>query len=151
MDNIERAVACFKEGFNCSQSVIATYGPEFGLDRRSAADVALAFGGGIAHTGQTCGAATGALMVIGLAVARKGLPLPEAKKKAYALGGEFLARFRALLGSTDCLTLIGCRLDTPEGMKQAVEKGLFRTVCPKLIRAAAEILEELLKPEGTPA
>ena len=145
METVERAVTNQAEGCNCCQSIIAAYGPGLGLDRRQACDVALAFGGGIAHTGRTCGAATGALMALGLHVAKAGLPLAEAKVKAYKIGAEFLEKFRARTGYTDCADLLGERIDTPEGMKAVREKNLLRTVCPRIIRAAAEILEEMLK------
>jgi C_GCAxxG_C_C family probable redox protein len=45
--------------------VLSTYGPQFGLDRESAVRIAKAFGSGMGM-GETCGAVTGALMVIGL-------------------------------------------------------------------------------------
>ena len=66
MSNIEKTVARFEKGLNCSQAIVATYGPPLGLERDSALKVAAAFGGGMGHLGRTCGAISGALMVIGL-------------------------------------------------------------------------------------
>ena len=59
----EKAVSCF-ENFNCAQSVLATCGPELGLDRERALRVAGMFGGGMGHMGGACGAVTGALTSI---------------------------------------------------------------------------------------
>lgn len=70
MNNVERAVSSFKEGFSCSQALLSTYGPEPGVDRRTALRVSGAFGGGICRMGETCGAVTGALMVVGLKYGR---------------------------------------------------------------------------------
>ena len=59
-DEVERTVACFKDGLNCTQAVLSTYGPQFGLDRENAVKIAKAFGSGMGM-GETCGAVTGAL------------------------------------------------------------------------------------------
>ncbi|MEA3294019.1 MAG: C-GCAxxG-C-C family protein [Euryarchaeota archaeon] len=68
MNKIECAVSCFKEGFSCSQALLSTYGPQFDLNREMALKVSGAFGGGIGHMGETCGAVTGVIMVIGLQI-----------------------------------------------------------------------------------
>jgi hypothetical protein len=44
---IENAVALFKEGYNCSQSVVAAYAEEYGLTREQALKISASFGGGI--------------------------------------------------------------------------------------------------------
>jgi hypothetical protein len=66
MSRIEEAVACFAEGFSCAQAVCAVYGPLYGMEREMALRAAGAFGGGMGRSGQTCGAVTGAMIVIGL-------------------------------------------------------------------------------------
>jgi hypothetical protein len=33
-DRVEKAVACFRDGFTCSQAILSTYGSELGLERR---------------------------------------------------------------------------------------------------------------------
>ena len=44
---VERTLALFKEGLNCTQALLSTYGPGFGLDRENALKVAGAFGSGM--------------------------------------------------------------------------------------------------------
>jgi C_GCAxxG_C_C family probable redox protein len=140
----EKAVSCF-ENFNCAQSVIATCGPEMGLDRESALRVAGGFGGGMGRLGEVCGAVTGAFMVIGLKHGKSRLEDDnnETREKAYALVYEFADRFRACNGSILCRELLGCDISTPEGRAQAREKGLFNDLCPKLVGDAVEILEQM--------
>jgi C_GCAxxG_C_C family probable redox protein len=140
----EKAVSCFKN-FNCAQSVIATCGPEMGMDRESALRVAGGFGGGMGRLGEVCGAVTGAFMVIGLKHA-KIQPEDdenETKERAYTLVYEFADRFRACNGAILCRELLGCDISTPEGQAQAREKGLFDDLCPRLVQSAVEILEEM--------
>ena len=66
MSVVDRAGSAFDEGFSCSQAVLSAFAPEHGLDRETALKVATAFGGGMGHRGDTCGAVTGAFMAIGL-------------------------------------------------------------------------------------
>jgi len=144
MSNVEIAMASFKEGLSCSQAVLAAFAPGLGLDRLTALRVAAAFGGGMARMGQTCGAVSGALMVIGL---RHGHVVAEdqaAKERTYALVREFVDQFRARNTSLLCRELLGCDVGTPEGMQLVREKGLTTSICPGLVRDAAEILEQLM-------
>ena len=145
MNKVERAVSCFNDGFSCSQAVLSTYGEQFGLDRETALKVAGAFGGGMGHMGETCGAVTGALMVTGLKYGQTRVEDKEPKKKTYRLVKEFAEKFKVRNGSINCTELLGCDLSTPEGMQRAKERGLFTTVCPKFVQDAAEILEELIE------
>ena len=62
-DEVEHAVSCFKDGFSCSQAVLSAYGEQFGMNREMTSKVSGAFGGGMGHLGETCGAVTGAFML----------------------------------------------------------------------------------------
>ena len=142
------AVQCFCETFNCAQAVFSTFAPDLGLDRERALKTAAAFGGGMAHTGATCGAVTGALMAIGLAYGATKADDTDAKKEANRLAGMLMEHFRARNFSILCRELLGCDLGTPEGMKFLKEQGLRDRLCAKFVRDAAEILEELLVPDA---
>jgi hypothetical protein len=39
--------------------------------------------------------------------------------------------------------LLGVDITTPEGMRQAKERNLFKTTCVKMVEEAAAILEEM--------
>lgn len=151
MTKPEHAVSCFKEGFSCSQAVLSTYGPELGLDRQTALKAAQPFGGGMARMGETCGAVTGAFMVIGLKHGRTRTDDREAKEKTYELVQEFVRRFKSRNGSIVCRELLGYDMSTPEGKRLVEEKGLIDTLCPKLVQDASEIVEDILSvlPQGT--
>lgn len=143
MSNADKAAATFKEGFSCSQAVLGTYCEQFGLDKEQAYKLSTGFGGGM-HLDQTCGAVTGAFMVIGLKHGRTRADDLEAKMKTAAMVVEFAKKFKARHGSIGCTELIGCNISTPEGFEEAKKKDLFKQVCPKYVISAAEILDEML-------
>ncbi len=144
MDKADLAVSCFKEGFSCSQAVFSTYSALFGLNREIALKIAGAFGGGMGRMGETCGAVTGAFMVIGLKYGKTQAKDNQAREKTYELVREFVKRFKARHGSILCRELLGYDISTPQGLKLAREKQRFATVCPQFIRDAVEIVEEIL-------
>ena len=59
---IEKAVALFKEGFNCSQSVVAAFADKYGFTQEQALKMSASFGGGIGRMRETCGAACGSMV-----------------------------------------------------------------------------------------
>ncbi len=95
--------------------------------------------------GGTCGAVTGAFMVIGLRHAKTRDGDDEAREKAYALVHAFTERFRKRNRSVLCRELLGYDLSTPDGMQAVVDKNLLITLCPVLVQSASEILEEILR------
>jgi C_GCAxxG_C_C family probable redox protein len=143
MSNADKATGMFKEGFSCSMAVLATYCERFGLDKNLAYKVSSGFGGGM-HCNQTCGAVTGAFMVIGLKHGRTRADDIEAKMRVARMTAEFAKKFKACHGSIGCTDLIGCNISTLEGYEEARKKDLFKQVCPKYVVSAAEILDEML-------
>lgn len=145
MSRAEEAVSCFNGGFNCSQAVLSTYSEQLGMDKEIAFKVACAFGAGMGRMADTCGAVTGAFMVLGLKYGKFTADDEAAKEKTYALVSEFTRRFKARNGTIVCKELLGADMSTPEGMKYAKEHKLAAKLCPKFVNDAAEIVEEMLK------
>jgi C_GCAxxG_C_C family probable redox protein len=114
-----------------------------GLESELALRVAGPFGGGMGM-GRTCGAVTGALMVIGLRRSKTVAGDDEAKEACYDLVEEFVAQFEARNGSITCKDLLGHDISIPEERELAKKQGLFDTRCPKLVRDAAKILEQIV-------
>ena len=145
MNRVELAVFCFEEGYTCSQALLSIYGAKFGLDREIALRIADGFGGGMGSMGETCGAVTGAFMVISLKHGRTVVEDRDAHKKTNSLINDFVRLFKYRNASIVCRELLGCDISTPEGLDSAREKKLFTTVCPKYVRDAAEIVEQILE------
>jgi C_GCAxxG_C_C family probable redox protein len=144
MSRPQDAERYFRQGFSCSQAVLAAVSKPLGLDTDRALKLAQAFGGGMARMGLTCGAVTGAMLAIGLKYGRTRPEDEEAREKTYGLVHEFIRRFRDRHGSIVCRELIGVDLSSAQGHKQGEERGVFQDLCPKFVSDAVEILEEIL-------
>jgi C_GCAxxG_C_C family probable redox protein len=121
-----------KEDLNCAETML--YGADkvydLGLDREGL-KLAAGFGGGMGIEA-TCGALTGAVMVLGRIFARdKGHDTPRLKE----LCAEFLEEYRSQMGSIDCKPL----------------KDRYRSEdlkCLRVVLKSAEILEQLIERES---
>ncbi len=147
MNTVESALSCFDKGFVCSQAVLSSYAKQYDLAPDLAMKISSAFGGGMARTASTCGAVTGAFMVIGLKfgpVFDEGKNDKLAKEKTYQVVNTFVRRFKELNRSIICKELLGADISTPEGLKAAEDNKLYDTACTGFIKYAIEILDELL-------
>lgn len=147
MSKSENAIQCFQNGFNCAQAVLSTYCDQFGMNKQTALKLACPFGSGLGRMAETCGAVTGAYMLIGL---KHGKYLPEdnaAKEKSFQLVKEFNEKFISLHGSVCCRELLKYDLSKPEDLEYIQENGLWDKLCPIYIKDAAKIIEELLELE----
>ncbi len=144
MNHADKAAALFAQGLACSQAVCSAYAAEFGLDEETARKVAAGFGGGMGRMAQTCGAVTGAYMVLGL---KYGAATGDraAKETAYRQVRAFAERFKARNGSLVCKKLLGCDIAKPRGFAKMQKLGLHEKVCTQLVRDACAILDELLQ------
>jgi C_GCAxxG_C_C family probable redox protein len=129
---------------NCAQAAFSALTADSGIDRNQALRIASCFGGGM-RCGEVCGAVTGALMAIGLCRGYDSPDDPDAKARSNALALEFERRFIGKNGSILCRELLGYNLSVPEDLEILKSKGLFTTVCPKMVADAVVLAESLLE------
>lgn len=141
MSRIETAARLFTERYSCSQAVFAAFAPELGIDHRQALRLSAGLGGGM-RIGSTCGAATGALMVLGLQYCDEECS-PESRGRLMRAVELFFARFEDEVGATECPDILGCDFRTPEGKLLMDEQRLRESVCLSAVRAAVHILETM--------
>ena len=144
MDSVIRAVELFDSGCACSQAVFGAFAPRYGLDEDTAVRIASGFGGGM-KMGDTCGAVTGAFMVLGLARAGDTSRTGEGRQAVGDLVIECARQFRERRGALTCRDLLGCDIHTPEGRQLAQDRNLFKTTCVDAVRDAATIVEAMVK------
>lgn len=133
----------FREGFDCSQIVLAAVADKIGITREHAYAVASCFGIGMAQ-GETCGAATGAMMAIGIRYGNVKTGDLKTKSEVFAKRDEFIRRFAKMNGRVKCPDLLGRRVDTfDELVLLGATTDVFRN-CRRYCVNAVKILEEML-------
>ncbi len=141
----EKALTLFDQGFNCSQSVFSVFCEDFGLKENDCLKISCAFGGGMGRRQLTCGAVTGALMVIGMKFGKAKGDDNARKINTYEKTNEFLEAFTRLNGTINCRELLqGLDMNDPEDSKKIESLGLFKTSCKKYIRDAVETTQKLI-------
>lgn len=112
-DRVAKAIALFKEGYNCSQSVVAAFADEYGFTREQALRMAASFGGGIGRMRETCGAACGMFLLAGLETGATEGSDREGKAANYALVQELAEEFKRRNGALRCADLLGLSKKEP--------------------------------------
>lgn len=120
---VDRGVALFKQGYNCSQSVAMAFADYYNVDPMLMSRLAGSFGGGIGRMRETCGAACGMFMLAGLEVTANGELYPDAelKKRNYQAVQDLAAAFRSQTGSLLCRELLNLNKQRLDSAKQHVD------------------------------
>ena len=127
---------------DCSQVVAGAFAKELNIDRETLLKVSSCFGGGM-DCGETCGAVTGALMVLGL---KYGHLAGDAEQKALMSQKitEFKQRFHEKYPSDMCRDLLGHDVAKPGELEKVLEEGLLFSFCPHVVQHVIEILHEMI-------
>jgi len=145
MTNAEKVIEIFDSGLNCAQAVISIYAEKFKLDHEVALKLTCGFGAGMARMQEMCGAVTGAVMVIGLAVGEQKIDYADRKEKVYAKITEFIKHFKEKNKFIKCSELLKCDINTEEGKYFFDVNELHDNVCMKCVKDAVLILDDLIK------
>ena len=132
----------FKQGFDCSQIVLAEVSEKVGITREQAYGIAACFGIGAAQ-GDTCGAAAGGMMALGIKYGNTEPNDMMKKKELFDKRDEFIRRFAQMNGKVSCPDLLGQKVSTFEELITLGATGLFDN-CPRYCVNAIKILEEML-------
>ena len=141
---IENAINSFYSDYNCAQSVLTVFSEKLKFDKNLASSISCGFGGGMGRLQKTCGAVTGAYMVLGIFNSTKFTDLSERKEKTYSKVQEFQKRFLEKHHSTDCSSLLNCDLKTDEGHQYFEDNNLKKNVCELCIKNSIEIVNEMI-------
>lgn len=146
-ERIEKAVALFKEGYNCSQSVVGAFADMYGFTEEQAFRMAASFGGGIGRMRETCGAACGLFLVAGLETGATEGADRQGKAANYAVVQELAEEFKRRNGALRCADLLGLSkkepvVSTPEAR---TEQYYAKRPCAKMVEEAARIWCEYLE------
>ncbi len=140
----EKAIQTFRSGYNCAQSVLTAFLDDFDADVETTLQLTTGFGAGMGRLQKTCGAVTGAFMVLGLYNAKTLTTYQERKEKIQSMIQDFHRQFVSRYHTTDCKQLLNCDLNTEEGQQYASNLNLFETTCEDCVSQSVKILEEMM-------
>ena len=149
-ERVERAVGFFKEGYNCSQSVVAAYADIYGFTQEQALRMSASFGAGIGRMRETCGAACGMFLLAGLETGCTDPKSAEGKGANYAVVQDLAAKFRDINGSIICAELLGLRekkdtgIGSPTQPQERNAEYFKKRPCVEMVRTAAQLFGEYL-------
>jgi len=133
---------------NCAQSSFLALSEQFGLGNDDMVK-ALTSMPGIAERGETCGAVTGSLLILGLVFGRNNLSDWQAYRDSLKPANEFCDQFEKEAGSTMCSDIIALKfgkhldLRKPEDLTQFQESDATAkcsTIVQTAVRIAADII-----------
>jgi C_GCAxxG_C_C family probable redox protein len=143
MSKEEIAQNIFKNGFNCAQAVLTTYCSKYNLDENIAKKLSCGFGAGCARRSLTCGAVSGAYMVIGLKYGKVKQEDEGARDLTYKKINDFSDYFISINNSINCKELLGIDLATTEGQTFFNENDLLNQKCTNYVKDACIILDKM--------
>lgn len=133
----------FLQGIDCSQVVAGAFADELEVDKKLLRKVSACFGGGM-QCGETCGAVTGALMVLGMKYGHSEEGDTGQKQVMKQKNGEFKRLFGEKYPSCICRDLLGHDISKKEELAKVMEQGLLLQFCPKVVEDTIEILGKII-------
>jgi C_GCAxxG_C_C family probable redox protein len=130
---LEEAQSIHTRGYNCAETALWALAKYWQL--HCSTSYVTGLGGGVARSGETCGALTGAIVALGLKVGRTEPEDEEKKGLCYRFGQEIVRRFRDEIGTTQCREIIGFTLGADGGAQRYATGGFKKDKC----RAAIEV------------
>ena len=147
MSHSEKAVALFKQGYNCSQAVYLAFCDVTGMDEKTALMLSSSFGGGMGRMREVCGAVSGMFMVAGQLYGYSDPNDRNAKAEHYALIQRMAAKFREKNGSIICRELLGTN-DSAPNPTERTDRFYKKRPCAELVAMCAEITDGIIAEKG---
>lgn len=131
----------FLQGYNCAQSVMLAFAPDFNLDKETALRISSSFGGGVGGQREVCGAISAAVMIAGLKYGYTDPKDHEKKAALYKKIQKLSTAFKEEYGSIICRDLLALNKNTPAPQKRTPEYYKNRP-CANFVYSAAKNLED---------
>jgi C_GCAxxG_C_C family probable redox protein len=151
-DRLARAYAhadeLFASGYTWAATVLQVLQELYGIEGDDLWLGATGLGGGMGRSQDVCGALTGAVVGLGLAVGRGNGRTRETRQQArdeiYSRTRELYRRFQTEFGDVRCLPMIEVDLSAPGGQEKFKQSGARDRVCVRAIHVAIEAVADLV-------
>ena len=144
-ERVTKAVELFKNGYNCSQSVVAAFADIYGFTNSQAMLISSGFGAGVAKTRQMCGAVSGTVILCGLERGNDEPGNKERPAECFGMVRGILNDFKEENGSTTCADLLGLN---GKIKKPGSDETYEILPCAKKVECAARLFAERLEEMG---
>ena len=129
---LEKVTENHKNGYNCAQAIACAYSDIINLDEKTVFKLTEGFGLGMGSMKCTCGAVSGATMILSYLLSSGDTEKPVSKRLTYKSVAEISNKFLEENGSLVCAELKSSHMANQRS-------------CADCIKSAAIILEEKLK------
>ncbi len=144
---VQRGIALFKQGYNCTQSTVLAFAPYYNLPEPMIAKLTCGLGAGMGRMREQCGTASGIFLLAGMEAASEE-PSIEARAATYAAVQELAARFKAEAGSLICRELLQGHvkeIQTCPRPEERTDEYYRRRPCVRMVEMALRIYAQWLE------
>jgi len=142
----DQAKRHFNSGYNCAGSVLLAVSKEPGVSRLSPESfiprIATGFGGGVGRNGDICGALSGGVMAINIALGRDRSE--DSRDPCYQAVDRFYNDFVKTFGTCKCRELTGVDLKTLQG-KEAYQSQVHQERCNPIVAWSAKRAHQVIQ------
>lgn len=136
-----QAAEYFDSGFYCAESVLLALARHMSIESPWIPRIATGFCNGLSHTWNSCGAYSGGILALNLAMGRNEPGEPV--QANYEAIQRFTEGFRATCGGGNCSELLGCDLQTEEGRRVFRENNLHAQ-CREYVMIATRLGKDII-------
>lgn len=141
----EKALSLFREGYNCSQSVVLAFCDIMDMDEKTALKISSSFGGGMGRMRDVCGAVSGMFMVAGMLYGYTGATDKEGKDAHYKRIQQLAGQFKELNGSYICRELLKDVPHTSDHISTERTAEFYKLrPCERMVCDAARLMDEYI-------
>jgi len=144
-ETILRAAGYAEDGFLCSEAVLMAIRDTLGDSCRCVPRIATGFAAGVGRTGNLCGAFTGAVMGLGLALGRDRPTVGD--RPPHWFSKKMADAFEEAEGSLTCPGILGLDIGDPGDYLAYRDRNMWGTICRNLIKTAAGLAYDILAEE----
>lgn len=126
--------------YGCAETIFMVLKEAYGLPEPTDPSAAMVLNGGIAYSGNLCGALGGAALIVGMLAGREIADHAQAKVVARRTMMRLMDEFQAQHGAINCRDLTGIDFHDEKQHREFIESGLWRTRCMSQIETVIRFL-----------
>ncbi|MBR4291880.1 MAG: C_GCAxxG_C_C family protein [Oscillospiraceae bacterium] len=143
MDHGMKAAELFLNGCNCAQAVAVAFCDMTGLEKKTAARMVSAFGGGMGRMREVCGAVSGMFFVLSFLYGYDTPGDDVSKKQLYTQVQALAAEFRESCGSIICREILKNPPTDPTPSPRT-EEYYKKRPCTRMVLVAGQLMDKFI-------